>query len=112
MPKFEFEQDYKRTKEEIKNEALAEKDDFGDTAEEIEKNVQAVMEKYDRESNTRVYKGVSRRIVRVLFILFSLYSVFLLFYPGETRMERASFVGLIVFLVFLNCLETSEILFY
>ena len=102
MPKFEFEQDYKRTKEEIKNEALAEKDDFGDTAEEIEKNVQAVMEKYDRESNTRVYKGVSRRIVRVLFILFSLYSVFLLFYPGETRMERASFVGLIVFLVFLN----------
>ena len=98
----EFEKKYKKTSHELHDEELIEKDDFGETAEEIEKNATAVLEKYDREANVRVYKGVSRRIVRVLFVLFSLYSVFLLFYPGEIRMERASFVGLIVLLVFVN----------
>ncbi len=100
--KFEFEQNYRRTPEEVRAEDLASRDDFGDTPEEIERNVQAVMEKYDRESNVRIYKGISRRIVRALFILFSLYSIFLLFYPGEIRLERASFVGMLVFLVFIN----------
>ena len=98
----EFEKKYKKTSHELHDEELIEKDDFGETAEEIEKNATAVLEKYDREANVRVYKGISRRIVRVLFVLFSLYSVFLLFYPGEIRMERASFVGLIVLLVFIN----------
>jgi len=98
----EFEKKYKKTSHELHDEELIAKDDFGETAEEIEKNATAVLEKYDREANVRVYKGVSRRIVRVLFVLFSLYSVFLLFYPGEIRMERASFVGLIVLLVFIN----------
>ncbi|MBO4331107.1 MAG: TRAP transporter permease [Oscillospiraceae bacterium] len=67
-----------------------------------EAEIRAVMEKYDRESNTRLWEGIPRRIVRVLFVLFSLYAVFLLFYTGETRLERASFVGAIVFLVFVN----------
>ena len=98
----EFEKKYKKTSHELHDEELIAKDDFGETAEEIEKNATAVLEKYDREANVRVYKGISRRIVRVLFVLFSLYSVFLLFYPGEIRMERASFVGLIVLLVFVN----------
>ena len=97
-----IEDNYKQTAQELKNIELADRDDFGDSPEEIEKNMQAVMEKYDREANVRIYKGVTRRIVRILFVLFSLYSVFLLFYPGEIRMERASFVGLLVFLVFLN----------
>jgi TRAP-type uncharacterized transport system fused permease subunit len=104
----EFEQHYKETPEEIHNRELADKDDFGDTPEEIEKNVQAVMAKYDRESNTRLYKGISRRVVRLLFIAFSLYSVFLLFFPGEIRMERASFVGALVFLVFINFPATKK----
>ena len=98
----EFEKNYKKTTQELRDEELIAKDDFGETPEEIESNTHAVMEKYDRESNTRIYKGISRRIVRILFVLFSLYSVFLLFYPGEIRMERASFVGLIVLLVYVN----------
>ena len=98
----EFEKKYKKTSHELHDEELIAKDDFGETPEEIEKNATAVLEKYDREANVRVYKGVTRRIVRILFVLFSLYSVFLLFYPGEIRMERASFVGLIVLLVFIN----------
>ena len=98
----EFEKNYKKTTREIRDEELIAKDDFGETPAEIEANTTAVLEKYDREANVRVYKGITRRIVRILFILFSLYSVFLLFYPGEIRMERASFVGAIVLLVFLN----------
>ena len=104
----EFEKNYKKTTQELHDEELIAKDDFGDTPEEIEKNMHAVMEKYDREANVRVYKGLSRRIVRVLFVLFSLYSIFLLFYPGEIRMERASFVGMIVLLVFINFPATRD----
>ena len=98
----EFEKQYKKTSKELHDEELIAKDDFGETPEEIEKNTTAVLEKYDREANVRVYKGFSRVFVRILFVLFSLYSIFLLFYPGEIRMERASFVGLIVLLVFVN----------
>ena len=98
----EFEKKYKKTSKELHDEELIEKDDFGETPEEIEKNTTAVLEKYDREANVRVYKGFSRVFVRSLFVLFSMYSIFLLFYPGEIRMERASFVGLIVLLVFVN----------
>ena len=98
----EFEKKYKKTSKELHDEELIEKDDFGETPEEIEKNTTAVLEKYDREANVRVYKGFSRVFVRMLFVLFSMYAIFLLFYPGEIRMERASFVGLIVLLVFVN----------
>ena len=98
----EFEKKYKKTSKELHDDELIEKDDFGETPEEIEKNTTAVLEKYDREANVRVYKGFSRVFVRILFVLFSMYSIFLLFYPGEIRMERASFVGLIVLLVFVN----------
>ena len=97
-----FEKKYKKTPQELHDEELIAKDDFGETPEEIEKNTTAVLEKYDREANVRVYKGITRRVTRILFILFSLYAVFLLFYPGEIRMERASFVGMIVMLVFIN----------
>ena len=61
----EFEKQYKKTSHEIHDEELIEKDDFGSTPEEIEKNTTAVLEKYDREANVRIYKGISRRIVRV-----------------------------------------------
>lgn len=71
-----------------------------DTADNIAQHTKEIMQKYDRESNIREFRGVPRKIVRYLLILFSFYAVFLLFYPGETRFERASFVGYIVFMVF------------
>ena len=42
------------------------------TAEDVE----AVMKKYDRESNTRVWEGKPGVIVRWCSILFSLYSIY------------------------------------
>jgi TRAP transporter 4TM/12TM fusion protein len=71
-----------------------------DTAE-LDAQIKEVMQKYDRESNIRPYSGVPRKIIRWLLVFFSCYAVFLLFYPGETRFERASFVGFIVILIFL-----------
>ncbi|MBQ9980738.1 MAG: TRAP transporter fused permease subunit [Oscillospiraceae bacterium] len=59
------------------------------------------MEKYDRESNVRTFSGRRQKLFRWLLILFSVYCIFLLYFPGETRMERASFVGLLVFFVVL-----------
>ncbi len=71
-----------------------------DTAD-IEANIKEVMQKYDRESNIRTYTGIPRHVIRWMLILFSCYAVFLLFYPGDPRFERASFVGIIVFMIFL-----------
>ena len=104
-----FEKKYNKTKQELREDVMIAQDDFGETPEEVERNMHAVLEKYDREANVRVYKGITRRIVRILFVLFSLYAVFLLFYPGEIRMERASFVGLIVFLVYINFPATRKL---
>lgn len=67
-----------------------------------ETDVQAVMEKYDRESNVRSFSGVPRYIVRYLLVAFAIYSVLINFvFHWDTRINRASFVGGIVFLIFL-----------
>ncbi|MEG1682847.1 MAG: TRAP transporter permease [Oscillospiraceae bacterium] len=65
-------------------------------------DLQAVMEKYDRESNVRKWEGVPRHVVRYLLVAFAVYCVLInLVFNWETRVERASFVGLLVFLIFL-----------
>jgi TRAP-type uncharacterized transport system fused permease subunit len=57
--------------------------------------------KYDRESNIR-YGGVPRRIIRYLLVAFAVYSVMInSCFNWETRIERASFVGCLVVLIFL-----------
>lgn len=63
---------------------------------------QAILEKFDRESNVRHWVGVPRRVVRYLLVAFAAYSVLInLVFNWETRIERASFVGFMVLLIFL-----------
>ena len=63
---------------------------------------QALLEKYDRESNVRVWKGLPRITIRYLLAAFAVYAVLLnIIFQWETRIERASFVGCIVVLIFL-----------
>ncbi len=74
--------------------------------EEIEvmsdEELQKIMEKYDTESNVRKWKGIPRQCIRYLLAAFAIYCVLLNFsFNWETRIERASFVGAIVFMVFL-----------
>ena len=72
------------------------------TAEEINAQVQDIMEKYDRESNVRLYEGIPRSVVKYLLAAFSLYAIFIsLIATWDDRVERASFVGLIVLMVFI-----------
>ena len=84
------------------------RDDLPETEAEPEfetgtaEDVQAIMEKYDRESNTRVYQGVPRSFVRYFCVFFALYCMFINFIANwEARIERASFVGLVILLIFL-----------
>ena len=68
----------------------------------VEADVQAVMEKYDRESNVRVWDGIPKIVVRYMLVAFAVYSILLNFgLNWETRVERASFVGILVFLTFI-----------
>jgi TRAP transporter 4TM/12TM fusion protein len=63
---------------------------------------QALLEKYDRESNVRVWNGIPRKTIHYLLAGFAVYAVLLnIIFQWETRIERASFVGCIVVLVFL-----------
>ena len=72
------------------------------TMEEMEAKVQEVMEKYDRESNTRKWVGLPNAVIRYLMVAFAIYCVLINFlFNWETRIERASFVGCIVVFIFL-----------
>ncbi|MDL2300223.1 TRAP transporter permease [Clostridiaceae bacterium OttesenSCG-928-D20] len=82
--------------------AIAENTSPTTTDEDIDDAMQSIMEKYDRESNIRQYKGLPKSIVRYLFVAFAAYCVLINFIPWETRVIRASFVGCLVFLIFIN----------
>lgn len=74
----------------------------GAEAADAGRDAQAVLEKYDRESNVRVFQGVPRQAVRYLLAGFAIYSILInLVFNWETRIERASFAGCLVFLIFL-----------
>ena len=61
--------------DEIKNEKVLEAQ-VEDTSVGTAADVDEVMKKYDRESNTRVWEGTPKLIVRILGILFSCYCIF------------------------------------
>ncbi len=63
---------------------------------------QALLEKYDRESNFRIWDGIPRRIVRYLLVAFAIFAVLSnIVFHWETRVARAAFVGSLVVLIFL-----------
>jgi TRAP transporter 4TM/12TM fusion protein len=65
-------------------------------------DVQAVMAEYDRESNTRHYSGVPKKIVRYILAAFSAYVFYMnLVSAWPEQIRRASFVGLIIFTAFM-----------
>ena len=59
---------------EKKNENLT-FDENGD----IDSQVQAVMEKYDREANVRNWAGIPRKVIRYLMVAFTIYCVLINF---------------------------------
>ncbi len=83
--------------QEVRQEAVPGEELTGSAAD-----VQAIMEKYDRESNVRHFKGVPKKVVRYLMAAFSLFAVYMnLFANWEERLRRAAFVGLVIALIFI-----------
>ena len=66
-------------------------------SESIRREVDAVMKKYDRESNTRIYRGLPYVLLRVLLAAFALYFICdALFSVGLVQQARlALFVGVV-----------------
>ena len=65
-------------------------------------DLEAVMKKYDRESNIRVWEGAPRLVVQVLLALFSLFVIYVtLFTSWLEEIRLTSFMACIVFVGFL-----------
>lgn len=67
------------------------------------KDVDEVMKKYDRESNTRVWEGMPGQIVRFLSVGFSLFSIWVtLFSTAMPEVRLNMFLGMILILGYLH----------
>jgi len=65
-------------------------------------DVDAIMKKYDRESNTRVWTGIPAKILRILMAGFALFLVWMnLFATFDERFRRPLFLGIVIIAVFL-----------
>ena len=65
-------------------------------------DVEAVMKKYDRESNTRVWEGWQRTVVSVVMALFSLFVIYVtLFATWLDLLRYPSFLGCILVIGYL-----------
>ena len=69
---------------------------------DIAAEVDAVMKKYDRESNTRIWTGYAKTAVIAVEALFALFCIYVtLFATWLDQVRLTSFVGLIIFMGFL-----------
>ena len=66
-------------------------------------DVDEIMRKYDRESNTRVWEGVPKIIVSCITVAFSLFCIYVtLFANFMEQIRLSSFLGLVVLIGFLT----------
>ena len=66
-------------------------------------DVEAVMKKYDRESNVRIWEGIPKILVSVLMIAFSVYSIYVtLFGKGLREVRLSIFLAMILIIGYLN----------
>ena len=71
--------------------------------DQMQADLDEVMRKYDRESNTRVWEGWQRWVVGILMVAFSLYCIGMtLFFSGLPETLLAAFLAMIVFIGFLT----------
>ena len=67
-----------------------------------EEEVNEVMKKYDRESNTRIWTGVPQRIVQCIMAAFSVYCIYsTLFSTASLEKRLTAFLGCVIIMGFL-----------
>ena len=65
-------------------------------------DVDAIMKKYDRESNTRIWEGAPKQVVRWLTVAFGIFMIVMnMFLKMDERARRPLFLGLVLILVFI-----------
>ena len=84
-------------------------DEVVDTSVDIEvdvgtaADVEAVMRKYDRESNTRTWEGTPGMIVRVIMVIFSLYCIWsTLFSVAAIEKRLTAFIGCVIIMGYMT----------
>ncbi len=66
-------------------------------------DVEAVMKKYDRESNVRIWEGTPKQVIRLLMALFSVYCIIdTVFLSTQAEVRLPIFVGTLLLLGFLT----------
>ena len=74
-----------------------------DTSTGTAADVEAVMKKYDRESNTRVWEGKPGLVVRCCMVAFSLWSIYVtLFSTALPEIRLSLFLAFILIMGYLN----------
>ena len=65
-------------------------------------DVEAIMKKYDRESNTRVWEGTPKQIIRWFTAIFGIFLIIMnMFLKMDERARRPIFLGCVILLVFI-----------
>ena len=66
-------------------------------------DVDAIMRKYDRESNTRVWEGIPKIVVGVILAFFSLFCIYVTLFANFLEQVRlSSFLGLVIVMGYLT----------
>ncbi|MBR5490201.1 MAG: TRAP transporter large permease subunit, partial [Oscillospiraceae bacterium] len=66
-------------------------------------DVNEVMRKYDRESNTRIWEGTPKIVIRCILALFSLFCIYVTLFANFLEQTRlTSFVGCIIIIGYLS----------
>ena len=66
-------------------------------------DVDAIMRKYDRESNTRIWNGIPKLVVGIILALFSLYCIYVTLFANFLEQVRlSSFLGLVIVMGYLT----------
>ena len=74
-----------------------------DTSTGTAADVEAVMRKYDRESNTRIWEGVPKIVVSCILAAFSLFCIYVTLFANFLEQVRmTSFMGLVIIMGFLT----------
>lgn len=73
------------------------------TTHEAETDMEQVMRKYDRESNTRIWEGRPKIFIRCIMAAFSVFCIYVTLWGNLLEQARlSSFVGLLIVLGYLN----------
>ena len=87
-----------RTADEVVDTSVDVEVDVGTAAD-----VEAVMRKYDRESNTRTWEGTPGIIVRVIMVIFSLYCIWsTLFSVAAIEKRLTAFIGCVIIMGYMT----------